>query len=125
MMRATHPRVDSRANRVLAAAVVAVLMLSGCSGQRFPTRHPMGIPLRSKSRFEKERNLYKDIQAAHKSLALAGEPDKVFVLGYSSSKATSAEEAIAEALADCDQRRRDRRIESPCRIIPVDDARQP
>lgn len=85
----------------------------------------MGVLLRDKPRLTKEKELYNEIRAEHKSLAMAGEEDKVFVLGYSSCEATSADMAIAEALADCDKRRRDRRIEAPCRTIAVGDIELP
>lgn len=124
MMRTTQ-RQAYRATYALFSAAVALLVVSGCGAQRFPARHPMGVPLRGTSRYEKELELFKGIKAAHKSLAMAGVRDGIFVLGYSTCDATSAEVAMAEALADCEKRRHDRRIEAPCRTIPVGDAVQP
>lgn len=81
-------------------------------------RKPMGIELRSTARFDAELRKYASF-GSEKSLALAGDPRGVYVLGYGHALADE-NDAIAHALADCEIRRRDRKIEDPCRTIAVD-----
>lgn len=98
----------------LAVILLAASIVPGCH------RHPsLGIPLRATPRFEAEHRLYTKLDG-HKSLALAGERQAQFVLGYSYGMQNTAAASRA-ALHDCDERRRQRRIEAPCRIIAIDD----
>jgi hypothetical protein len=97
---------------MLAAAVESTA--SGCA----PSRKPIGIPLVSTARFEAELRKYASF-GLRKSLALAGDPHGVYVLGYGHALAEE-EDAIARALADCEVRREDRRISEPCRTIAID-----
>jgi len=97
---------------VLAAVVGTVT--GGCTR----SRKPIGIPLVSRGRFEVELSKYGSF-GLHKSLALAGDPHGVYVLGYGHALADE-EDAIARALADCEVRRQDRRIPTACHTIAID-----
>jgi hypothetical protein len=97
------------------AVVVAVALISGGCMR---SRKPIGVPLVSTARFESELRKYASF-GLRKSLALAGDPHGAYVLGYGHALADE-EDAVARALADCDLRRRDRRIGDPCRTIAID-----
>jgi len=99
----------------LAVIATAGLAAGGC----LRSRKPIGVPLVSTARFEAEFRKYASFGSC-KSLALAGDPHGTYVLGYGHALADQ-EDAIARALADCDQRRQDRRIADPCRTIAIDD----
>jgi len=99
----------------LAALTIVLASATGC----FRSRKPIGIELRATGRFEGEFGKYSSFRP-HKSLAFAGDPDGVYVFGYAHEMADK-DDAIAQALADCETRRRDRRIEDSCRTIAVDD----
>lgn len=103
-----------------AAAGLAVITIAGLvAGGCLRSRKPIGVPLVSTARFESELRKYASF-GSRKSLALAGDPHGTYVLGYGHALADE-EDAIARALADCDQRRQDRRIADPCRTIAIDD----
>jgi hypothetical protein len=55
-----------------------------------------------------------------RALALAGDPDSVWVAGAAGARATR-EEAEQSALATCEVRRKDRRMQAPCRLYAVGD----
>jgi hypothetical protein len=55
-----------------------------------------------------------------KAMALAGEPDNVWVAGAVGGRA-SREDAEAGALAQCRVRRQDRRMRAPCRLYATGD----
>jgi hypothetical protein len=98
----------------LGLAAVAVGIASGCA----PSRKPIGIELRSTGRFDGEIGRYASFDQ-HKSLAFAGEPDGVYVFGYAHEMADK-DAAVAQALEECEARRKDRRIEGSCRTIAID-----
>src|SRR5512134_3402282 len=68
---------------------------------------PIGIPLRAKTQFQSEGKRYLSLPE-EKSLAVAGDLDGVYASGIAQG-AASTEAAIADALAWCEQRRKDRR----------------
>jgi len=92
------------------------LLLCACAREH----GPIGLQLRSSGRFDSEWNHYLQLEA-HKSLALAGDVEGRYVIGYGFEEATLAE-AMTAAIDDCDLRRADKRIEDPCKIVAVDDA---
>ncbi len=110
----TH--VPSSLRRMTRLLLVAVLMCA-CSGQRGPT----GLQQRAIGRFDSEFHHYLQF-APHKSLALAGDVEGRFVIGYGFDEIT-VDAAESAAISDCELRRRDKRIEDPCRIVAVDDER--
>jgi hypothetical protein len=98
----------------LAMAAAVGTVMGGC----VRSRKPIGVPLVTTARFEAELRKYASF-GSRKSLALAGDPHGLYVLGYGHALAEE-EDAIARALADCEVRRRDRRILDPCRTIAID-----
>jgi hypothetical protein len=100
-----------RANRLFAiATLVAVLIvftgaLVGCVGDGKPRPHD-GV-----------RKFWTDYEklARVKAIALAGDPNHRWVAGASGGEPTW-EAAEAAAMAECNQRRRLRRITDPCRM---------
>ena len=80
----------------------------------------MGIPLRTTSRFEAEWTSYLALPP-HKALAVAGDVEGVYVSATACGD-PSAQVASDRALRACEQRRKDRRIESGCQIYAVDKA---
>jgi len=92
----------------------ALSLFAGCAAPR-----GFGIALHRSTRFEVEARLYESLPTP-KSLAIAGDPHATFVLGYA-CEAADEPTARAAALQDCNERRRARRIESPCRTIAVGD----
>ena len=107
------------ASHPLAAAAVALLVatapLAGCRR----SARPIGIPLKATSQFENEMNRYRGFDP-HKAIAVAGDVGGRYAMGYAQGL-PSREAAIAEALAYCEQRRKDRRIEAECRLHAVGD----
>lgn len=101
----------------LALLAAAAVTATGC----LRSRKPIGIELRTTARFDAELGRYKSF-GLHKSLAFAGDPEAVYVFGYAHER-TDRDGAVAEALADCEARRRDRRIADSCRTIAIDDER--
>lgn len=53
-----------------------------------------------------------------RALAVAGDPERIWVAGAAGGLATEAE-ARAAALEECQVRRQDRRLQAPCRIYAV------
>jgi hypothetical protein len=103
----------------LAAAFLALLVaaapLAGCRR----SAGPIGIPLKQTSQFENEMQRYRGFDP-HKAIAVAGDVGGRYAMGYAQGL-RSREAAIAEALAYCEQRRKDRRIEAECRLHAVGD----
>jgi len=96
----------------LCGALAIALMLAGCSA-----KSPMGVALRSSTQFENEWGAYLKM-APSKALAVAGDVTSSHVVGYAHD-AASDELAAREAMAACEQRRADRRIEGACRLYAV------
>jgi hypothetical protein len=80
---------------------------------------PIGLELRSSGRFDTEWRAYLKLPP-HKSVAIAGDVEGRYVIGYGFEKATRAA-ASSAAMEDCNLRRADKRIEDSCRIVAVDD----
>jgi hypothetical protein len=78
------------------------------------------VPLHSKTQFESEWQHYLDLPD-HKSLAVAGDRDGVYVSGvaYGYPSARRAD-AVADALRYCEERRLDRSIADDCRTYAID-----
>ena len=95
-------------------ALAIVVLLAGCNA-----KPPMGVALRSRSQFENEWGSYRKM-APSKALAVAGDVTTTHVVGYAHD-AASDEQAAREALAACEQRRCDRRIEGACRLYAVNE----
>lgn len=98
---------------VWVVVLIVLLPLAGCRGNA----KPIGVELRDRSRFDSEWQRYLALEP-HKALAVAGDPQGLYATGFSFGKA-SREQAEQEALAACDLRRSDRRIEPPCRLHAV------
>lgn len=99
----------------LATVLVAASLLGGCT--LGPGR--IGVRLMKMTRFDWEWGRYLDFPGP-KSLAVAGNPRGVYVSGVA-SRSESLEEAIGEALALCDVRRAERRVEDECHTYAVGD----
>ena len=95
--------------------VVCLLPLVGC----YLSPRPVGVKLRKRTQFESEWRAYLNL-SPFKSLAVAGDLNGVYVSGFAHDSATQ-ELADEEALRHCQQRRRDRRIDEPCRTYAVGD----
>lgn len=95
-------------------ALAIVVLLAGCSA-----KVPLGIALRNRSQFENEWSSYLRM-APSKALAVAGDVTTTHVVGYAHD-AASDEHAVREAIAACEQRRDDRRIEGACRLYAVNE----
>ncbi len=95
-------------------ALAIVVLLVGCSA-----KPPMGVALRRHSQFEQEWSSYLKM-APSKALAVAGDVTVTHVVGYAYG-APSDEHAVREALAACEQRRGDRRIEGACWLYAVNE----
>ncbi len=95
-------------------ALAIVVLLAGCSA-----KPPMGVALRSRSQFENEWGAYLKM-APSKALAVAGDVTMTHVVGYAHG-AASDENAAREAIAACEERRGDRRIEGNCRLYAVNE----
>jgi hypothetical protein len=80
-------------------------------------RSPIGMPLPLASRFEGEWRNYSRLQP-NKALAIAGDTQGTYVIGYAHALA-SEPDAVAQAMLACEARRADRRIEAPCRTYAV------
>jgi len=78
----------------------------------------MGLPLRRTTRFKAEWAIYHGM-VGPKSMAMAGDHLGLFVLGYAAAAATDTD-AVSAALQDCESRRRDRQVSTPCRTIAID-----
>ena len=95
-------------------ALAIVVLLAGCSA-----KPPMGGALRGRSQFEDEWRRYVRMESS-KALAVAGDVTVTHVVGYAYG-APSDEHAVREALAACEQRRGDRRIEDACWLYAVNE----
>jgi hypothetical protein len=93
----------------------AALVVSGC----ISSGSPMGVTFKSRTQFEVEWSAYLEM-APHKAMAIAGDIDSQYVLGYSHAYPTEAS-AIDEALEACEERRTDRRMEAPCKLYASSD----
>jgi hypothetical protein len=82
-------------------------------------RSPIGLELRESGRFDSEWRRYLQLPP-HKSLAFAGEVEGRYVIGYGFDE-ISGHAAEYAALKDCEIRRVDKRIESECRTVAIDD----
>lgn len=82
-------------------------------------RAPIGIPLPASTRFGREWRNYEKL-GPHKALAVAGDPHGRYVSGYAFGRSSKGS-SIEMALEACESRRRDRRIEEPCRLYAVGD----
>jgi hypothetical protein len=98
---------------VIAACVLAAFTLLGC----WLPGHPIGEEMRSKTQYHAEWNDY-CVLPAPKALAIAGDVKGTYVSGFAAGAATE-QQAIDEALRNCEQRRGDRRIAAPCQIYAV------
>ncbi len=98
----------------LCGALAIVVLLTGCS-----PKPPMGVTLRSRTQFEDEWGRYLKM-APSKALAVAGDVTVTHVVGYAFG-AASDQQAVREAMAACEQRRGDRRIEGNCRLYAVNE----
>jgi hypothetical protein len=94
----------------LAPSVVAVV-LSGCAAL---ATEAMGIQVRDKTRFEAEWQRYMRLPEV-KAIAVAGDLRGTYTSGIAYGEPTAGA-AEARALARCQERRADRRIEAPCRM---------
>lgn len=95
--------------------IFALCLLPVLSCYRSP--RPIGVKLRKRTQFESEWKAYLKL-SPFKSLAVAGDLNGVYVSGFAHDAATQ-ELADEEALQHCEQRRRDRRIDDPCRTYAV------
>lgn len=116
-MNTETPVPSSPSLRRMTRLLLVTVLMCACSGER----GPIGLKLRSSGRFDSEWRHYLEF-APHKSLAFAGDVEGRFVIGYGFAEIT-ADAAESAAISDCELRRRDRKIEDPCRIVAVDDER--
>ena len=98
-----------------AALALALLATAGC----YTFSSPIGVPLPTVKRFDSEFRTYSRLHP-NKSLAVAGDTADIYVSGYS-HRETSETAAVEAALAACEARRRDRRVEAPCRTYAIGD----
>lgn len=104
-----------KAAAVVGAAVLSACILGGCASWG----RPIGMPMRSKTRFASEWKDYAAM-AGFKALAVAGDVDGLYVSGWT-SEYCEQQRATADALRYCEQRRRDRRIAGECRVYAIGD----
>lgn len=95
------------------APILATLALAACTGGR-----PIGIPLRD-DRFDSDLRRYARLERA-KAMAIAGDVRGRYVSGVASGEGSVAA-ARSAALARCELRREDRRIDAPCRLVASND----
>jgi hypothetical protein len=98
----------------LAPSIVAVA-LGGCA---VLGTEPMGVRVRDKTRFESEWQRYLALPEA-KAIAVAGDLRGTYTSGIAWGEPTAGA-AESRALARCQERRADRRIEAPCHMHGVD-----
>jgi hypothetical protein len=94
-------------------SLVALPLLAGCMG--YVT--PMGVPLPKKSRFQVEWKHYSRLHD-NKALAVAGDVSSQYVSGYA-FECESQQSAVERALAACETRRTDKRIDAPCQTYAI------
>jgi len=99
----------------LLTVVAAAAALAGC----LRAVGPMGIPLRTTTRFEAEWTSYRALPP-HKAFAVAGDIEGVYVSATAYGD-QSAQVTSDRALRACEQRRKDRRIEPKCQTYAVDE----
>jgi hypothetical protein len=80
---------------------------------------PMGIRLRTMTRFESEWKNYQRLGSL-KALAVAGDLNGVYVSGFAYAYPIQSL-ANDEALENCEERRADRRVEDACRLYAIGD----
>jgi hypothetical protein len=95
--------------------VVLPLLAAACGFGR----SPIGSELRESGRFDSEWRRYLQFPP-HKSLAFAGDVEGRYVIGYGFDE-VSGHAAEYAALRDCEIRRVDKRIETECRTVAIDD----
>jgi hypothetical protein len=103
----------------VATTFVAILLSAALLGGCASWGRPIGMPLRSKTRFASEWTHYQKV-SGFKALAVAGNLGGTYVSGWSSDD-REQEQAIADALKHCEQRRRDRGIAESCRVYAIGD----
>ena len=79
----------------------------------------MGVPLRTTTQFESEWRSYQRLTGL-KALAVAGDLNGVYVSGFAWGYPIQRL-ANQEALENCEERRRDRRVEDACRLYATGD----
>ena len=93
--------------------LLAAISAGGCrSGAS-----PMGVEFKRRTQFESEWSRYRELEP-NKAVAIAGDIEGRYVLGYAHALASEAS-AIEAALADCERRRADRNLDAPCRLFAV------
>ena len=97
--------------------VMSIFVLAACAAG------PIGVPLRTTTQFEVELQRYRELPP-HRAFAIAGNPDRVYVSGYSYGQ-PSPSAARKAALQYCRQRQVDRGIGSPCKLYAVGDDMDP
>jgi hypothetical protein len=119
VMTAIDPSFERTAKHIgwMAALTLVVVTLSAC----FQAGVPIGGPLPPGTRFDSEWTRYVRL-TPNKAMAVAGDVTNVYVTGYAFGY-DSEPAAIDAALAACEARRTDRRIEAPCQIFAIGDRR--
>ena len=79
----------------------------------------MGVSFKSRTQFEAQWRAFLGM-APQKAMAIAGDIDSQYVLGYSHAYPTE-DSAIDEALEACEERRTDRRMEALCKLYAFGD----
>ena len=92
----------------LCAALALAEIACGQSGK------PMGLDLRSRTRFELEWKRYQEFEP-YRAMAVSGDTRGRYAMGYAFGE-PDAESAAAAALVACASRRRDLDLEPPCRL---------
>ena len=101
--------------------LMLVLCLIAAGGCMRSGGSPMGIPLRGMTQFDSEWKGYQDL-GPRKAIAVAGDLNGVYVSGFAYAYPIQSL-ANDEALENCEERRRDRRIEGECRLFAIGDDR--
>ena len=106
----------NEARLLFAIGLLALTSAAGC----YTFSSPIGVPLPTTNRFEFEWRHYGRL-APNKSIAVAGDMSGVYVSGYA-YRQESEMAAVDAALAACESRRLDKRLESPCRTYAIGDS---
>jgi len=120
-MKRTTPKRPKRSKRtpvgwvLLAILAAAMLAQTGCR----ENVRPIGVRLKKTSQFENEMKRYHEFDL-HKAIAVAGDVQGAYAMGYAVG-ATSQEQAIREAFAECQKRKSERRIAGDCSLYAIDD----
>jgi hypothetical protein len=104
-----------KAGRTFSALLLSAVLLAGCASWG----RPIGMPLRNKTRFASEWKDYTELPG-FKALAVAGDLGGKYVSGWT-SEYCEQQSATADALKNCEQRRRDRRIAGQCWVYAIGD----